>query len=73
MILLKILLILNLVSKKNIKIIKDVQNVIIESIDKRGFRKYYELLLNYIPLLDNVFIAYYLLISGVLCQSSLLF
>jgi len=73
LILLKILLILNLVSKKNIKIIKDVQNVIIESIDKRGFRKYYELLLNYIPLLDNVFIAYYLLISGVLCQSSLLF
>ena len=64
---------LNLVSKKNIKIIKDVQNVIIESIDKRGFRKYYEPLFNYIPLLDNVFIAYYLLISGVLCQPSLLF
>ena len=53
---------LNLVLEKNIKIIMDVKNVIIESINKRGFRKYYEPLLNYIPLLDNVFIVYYLLI-----------
>lgn len=50
--------------RKNNKIITKVLKLISESVEKGSFRNYYEMIEKDIPTVENVFISYYHLISG---------